>query len=41
MNGSSGLGVNISGDLPADAQINLNDLNGEVFYIVVGESDGR
>ena len=40
VNGASGLGVNVSGNLPADAQINLNDLSGEVFYVVVKENDG-
>lgn len=34
VNGVNGLGVNIYGTLPANAQVNVNDLNGEVFYAV-------
>ena len=40
VNGSSGLGVKVSGDLPQGAQINLNDLNGEVFYTINVTGEG-
>jgi len=41
VNGPNGLGVNVSGTLPQDAQVNLNDLNGEVFYTSNEEVDGN
>ena len=41
VNGPTGLGVNISGSLPQDAQVNLNDLNGEVFYTINGIGEGN
>lgn len=41
VNGASGLGINVYGSLPANAQINLNELNGEVFYTVNQEVDGN
>jgi hypothetical protein len=40
VNGSDGLGVNVYGSLPSNAQINLNSLNGEVFYINEQEVEG-
>jgi hypothetical protein len=41
VNGATGLGVNVSGNLPQDAQVNLNDLNGEVFYTIPGIGEGN
>ena len=40
VNGSDGLGVNVYGSLPANSQINLNSLSGEVFYTVNEEVEG-